>query len=78
MRILACATGCLFLLSGCHTAYNDPGRFLGRLDPATLATIEPPLKDEHPDWPKLNGPSYGNVYQPSAYGPAHGAWASSR
>lgn len=42
-------------LQGCSLPYNSPARFMGRLDPETLATIEPPLHDDHPDWPTLKG-----------------------
>lgn len=65
----------VLMLQGCSLPYNSPARFMGRLDPATLATIEPPVKDDHPDWPALRGPDYGHSYQQPAYGPAYGTWA---
>lgn len=61
-------------LTACNVPYNSPDRFLGRLDAHTLALIEPPPPDEHPDWPLLQGPDYSHVYAPPAYGPAHGTW----
>lgn len=61
-------------LQGCSLPYNSPARFMGRLDPETLATIEPPLHDDHPDWPTLKGPDYSHSYQKPAYGPAYGSW----
>ena len=74
MNKLALFFVCLSL-NGCHMSYNNPDRFLGRLDPATLATIKPPLTDNHPDWPTLRGPDYGHSYQAPAHGPAYGTWS---
>mgnify|MGYP003362395812 CR=1 FL=1 len=45
-------------LAGCHMAYNDPARFMGRLTPDELATIERPLQDTHPDRPMMKVPHY--------------------
>ncbi|GAN97341.1 hypothetical protein Geu3261_0163_008 [Komagataeibacter europaeus NBRC 3261] len=55
-------------LAGCHMAYNDPARFMGRLTPDELATIEPPLQDTHPDRPMMKAPHYDREIAGRSYG----------